>query len=106
MVGVEEELLKPANDNHNGFEDYAQWVLKQTGHTLLSCHKKTIMIENDLEKAELPDFEDPNPVELTQTVHFSEPKITYIKNGESVSQIEIRCKCGEIIEIDLDYQQK
>src|ERR1051325_555178 len=33
----------------------------------------------------------------------SAPTVTFKRNGDRVTQIEIRCSCGEVIQLDCDY---
>lgn len=106
VIGVEERLLKPTEENTAGFQDYAHWVFQKDGYSSSSRKKNSIVHAHDLSKAEIPVFEqndnDEKP-DIPSHVHLSEPKITYIKSGETITQIVIACKCGEVIRLDLDY---
>lgn len=97
-------MLKPAENKLDGFEDYAQWVQKRTGHNLLSNKNDTVINENDLDKSEISVIERQDLKSCVHPQHADEPKITFIKDGEVISRIEIHCTCGEIIELELDYQ--
>ena len=43
----------------------------------------------------------PGPAPDPQQRH--EPKITLVKDGETVRQIHIKCTCGEILHLDCEY---
>ena len=100
-------MLKPSKENTAGFQDYANWVFQKDGYSNPSRKKKSIVYAQDLSKAEKPVFEqvdnENEEPEIPSHVHLSEPKITYIKSGEAITQIEITCQCGQVIRLDLDY---
>jgi hypothetical protein len=107
VIGVEERLSRPTKENKAGFQDYAHWVFQTDGYSNPSRKKKVIVDNYELKKAVVPIFEqiDDNLEEpkVPSHVHLSEPKITYVKSGQTITQIEITCKCGEVIRLDLDY---
>ena len=100
-------MLKPKKENNASFQDYAQWVFQTDGYSDPSRKKKTIVDTRELNKAEKSVFEhiddEVEEPKVPSHAHLSEPKITYIKSGQAITQIEITCKCGQVIRLDLDY---
>lgn len=100
-------MLRPAKNKQEDFEDYAHWVIKRTGHCLHSPVKNSILEETELEVTEPPVFEEAeHPVVQDNDEPGLEPKVTFVKEGDIVSHIDVRCKCGEMIRIDLAYQDR
>jgi hypothetical protein len=50
-----------------------------------------------------PSVSQPAPAPIKKEHRLQEPKITLLREGDTVKTIEIECTCGAVIRLDCEY---
>ncbi len=69
----------------------------------LPARAGTTQVTRVLSQANVRIQTDPIRVGVRDEAHSHDPVINVVRRGDRVHQIEIRCGCGQLIQLECDY---
>ncbi len=94
------------NDKIGSFEKLSDWLTDKPNYNLSSKEKTKIKIQKNM----IPESNNSKPVEKKPVPELNKnnqkPKIDLMEKNGVVTGLKITCVCGEIININFEYDKQ